>query len=105
MTPSGAGSSTSHGARRGRARYTARTFRNAFLDRWRGRDAELEASDAERATYRAAADRGDLAFAPVWVGEAVDLITDVMPAADLVARIAGEAESALIHAGSTMIRP
>ena len=56
-------------------------------------------------TYRTAADRGDLAVVPVWAGEAVDLITDVPPAADLVARIAGEAEEALIHAGSTMIRP
>jgi nitronate monooxygenase len=79
-------------------RYTARTLRNAFLDRWRGREADLEADEAARADYRRAADRGDLAVVPVWAGEAVDLITELTPAADLVARIAAEAEEALLHA-------
>jgi nitronate monooxygenase len=80
-------------------RYTARTLRNAFLDRWRGREAELEASDEVKADYRTAADRGDLSVVPVWAGEAIDLITDLPPAADLVAHITTEAEQALVDAG------
>jgi nitronate monooxygenase len=84
------------------ARYTARTLRNAFLDRWRGREAELEASDDAKADYRTAARQGDLSVAPVWAGEAIDLITDLTPAADLVASIATEAEEALLHAGPNL---
>jgi nitronate monooxygenase len=83
-------------------RYTARTLRNAFLDHWRGREADLAADEAARADYRRAADRGDLAVVPVWAGEAVDLITELAPAADLVARIAGEAEAALLHTMPTV---
>ena len=83
-------------------RYTARTLRNAFLDRWRGRDAELETDEGAKADYRTAADRGDLSVVPVWAGEAIDLITDVTPAADLVARIAGEAEEAVVHVGANL---
>lgn len=79
-------------------RYTARTLRNAFLDRWRGREAELEASEEAKADYRMAADRRDLSVVPVWAGEAIDLITDLPPAADLVAHIATEAEEALADA-------
>jgi nitronate monooxygenase len=40
------------------ARYTARTLRNAFLDRWRGREAELEANEDAKAEYRTAVDQG-----------------------------------------------
>jgi len=80
-------------------RYTARTLRNTFLDRWRGREAELEASDEAKADYRTAADRADLSVIPVWAGEAVDLITDLPAAADLVALITTEAEQALVDAG------
>jgi nitronate monooxygenase len=82
-------------------RYTARTLRNAFLDRWRGREAELDANEAAKADDRTAADRGDLAVAPVWAGEAIDLIADLAPAADLVARIARDAEEALLRVGRT----
>ncbi len=84
-------------------RYTARTLRNAFLDRWRGREAELEADDQARADHRAAAGRGDLSAAPVWAGEAIDLITDLPPAADLVSAIAAEAEDALLQAGRRIV--
>lgn len=81
------------------ARYTGRTLRNPFLDRWRGREAELEADEQALAGYRAAAEHGDLSVLPVWAGEAVDLITTLEPAAELVATIAGEAEESLLRAG------
>lgn len=85
-------------------RYTARTLRNAFLDRWRGREAELSADEAALAAYRTAADRGDLSAVPVWAGEAVDLITDLPSAADLVPQIATEAEEALARPVTTTRR-
>jgi nitronate monooxygenase len=77
------------------ARYSARTLRNAFLDRWRGREAELDADEAAKAEYRTATGRGDLAVVPIWAGEGMDLITELTPAADLVTRIAAEAAEAL----------
>lgn len=83
-------------------RYTARTLRNPFLDRWRGRDSELDTDEAAKSDYRAAAGRGDLSVVPVWAGEAIDLIDDITPAADVVARIAGDAEEALRRAGGTV---
>jgi nitronate monooxygenase len=81
------------------ARYTARTLRNAFLDQWRGREAELATDEEARADYRSAAGRGDLSVVPVWAGEAIDLITGLTPAAELVAIIAGEAEASVLRAG------
>ncbi|HEV8063908.1 MAG TPA: nitronate monooxygenase, partial [Acidimicrobiales bacterium] len=62
-------------------RYPARTLRNSFLDSWRGREAELELDDEAKASYREAAASGDLSVLPVWVSEAADLITEVIPAA------------------------
>jgi nitronate monooxygenase len=76
-------------------RYTARTLRNAFLDEWRSREDELQVDESARAAYRAAALQNDLAVLPVWAGEGIDLITDVMPARDIVSAIAVEAETAL----------
>ncbi len=81
------------------ARYPARTLRNAFLDRWRGREDELEADEDARASYREATDRADLDAVPVWASQAIDLITEMMPAADLVGLLAAEAEQALVRSG------
>lgn len=80
-------------------RYTARTLRNAFLDRWRGREDQLQADEDAKAEYSNAAAQGDLSAIPVWASEAIDLITDLTPAADLVAVIATEAHQAMLHAG------
>jgi nitronate monooxygenase len=82
------------------ARYTARTLRNAFLDQWRGREDALGRDQAARDAYQAAVARGDQDSAPVWASEAIDLITEVTPAADLVRAIAQQAEAALTQAGS-----
>jgi nitronate monooxygenase len=80
-------------------RYTGRTLRNAFLDRWRDREDELSADTAARQEYRDRAGAGDLAVLPVWASEGIDLITSLLPAADLVALIAAEAQEALDRAG------
>ena len=81
------------------ARYPARTLRNPFFDQWRGREAELAADSTAQQAYRAAVARGDLP-ATVWASDAIDLITELSPAADLVAALAAEAEEALARAAS-----
>jgi nitronate monooxygenase len=80
------------------ARYTARVLPNAFLEQWRGREDELAADEEARRTYRDAADRGDMDAVPVWAGEALDLVTGIEPAADLVARLVAGAGTALARA-------
>jgi nitronate monooxygenase len=77
------------------ARYPARTLRNAFLDRWSGKEAELEASEEAKAEYQKAVAMGERAVTPVWASEAIDLISTVPSARDLVGELVREAERAL----------
>jgi nitronate monooxygenase len=44
--------------------------------------------------------RGDLPQSPVWASEAIDLITEITPAADLVGALAAQAEQALARAAN-----
>jgi len=84
--------------------YTGRALRNRFMDRWDGRESNLEvALEAERAAYQAAAGEGDCDTAVVWAGEAVDLIKSVEGAAALVERISAEAEAQL-YIGAKLAR-
>lgn len=76
--------------------YPGRALRNRFMERWDGRENDLEAAlETERPAYQAAAREGDHDTAVVWAGEAVDLIKSVEGAAALVARISAEAEAQL----------
>jgi len=79
--------------------YPGRTLAHPFLAQWRGREAELAADATARQAYRDGVARGELPPLPVWAGECTDLITDVPPAAELVAALAGQAEDALTRAG------
>ncbi len=79
------------------AQYPARTLRNRFIDEWQDRVAELD--DAVRQEYRAAVERRDFDYVPIWAGEAVDLIAESESARLLVGRIAEQAERALAVAG------
>jgi nitronate monooxygenase len=80
------------------ARYPGRSLAHPFLDQWRGREAELAADDAARQAYRDGVARGELPPSPVWASEAIDLITGLRPAADLVGDLAAGAEQALARA-------
>ena len=80
------------------ARYTARTVAHPHLDRWRGREAELAGNARAVADYRDDVARGVVPPMPVWAGEAIDLITDLPSAADLVPVLAADAEDALLRA-------
>jgi len=77
-------------------RYSARVLRNAFTDRWQGREDELLAvADEEAAKYRQAWLEGDPDNANTFIGEAVGLIDAIEPAGDIVVRMAREAERLL----------
>ena len=80
------------------AKYPARTLGHPFLDQWRGRDEELAADAAALRAYQDGVERGNLPPTPVWASEAIDLITDLVPAADLVGALAAQAEEALARA-------
>jgi nitronate monooxygenase len=85
------------------APYGIRTLRNAFSERWRGREAELlQHQAAEAARYEKARDAGDFDTAAVIAGEAVDMISDIPPAAVVVERMVKEASARL--AGSNRYR-
>lgn len=77
------------------SRYTARTLAHPHLDRWRGREDELAADPRAKQDYQDDVDRGVIPPLPVWAGEAVDLITALIPAAELVTTLAARAEEAL----------
>jgi nitronate monooxygenase len=82
------------------SQYTGRTLGHPHLDRWRGREAELVGNAQARKDYYADVDRGVIPPLPVWAGEAIDLITDVPSATDLVSTMARQAADALANAGA-----
>jgi nitronate monooxygenase len=83
--------------------YTGRAIRNPFMERWDGKEDDLAAAlDEEIPGFRAAVREGDFDTAMVWAGEAVDLISDVAPAAELINRIGAEAEACLRRAGELL---
>ncbi len=88
------------------AGYTGRLMRNAFTEEWHGREAQLEQDQPERfAAFEAAHASGDYDVANVTVGEAIGLINDLPPAAELVERIAHEAEARIAAMASLLNQP
>jgi nitronate monooxygenase len=78
------------------APFTARTLVNDHIRRWTGREIELMQRASEVAVeYAAAKVAGDFRVAAVFAGEAVGLIHDIPSAAEIVERIATEAEQLL----------
>jgi nitronate monooxygenase len=76
------------------APYTGRVLRNRHVERWLGREDELETEAEEVARdYAAARERGDFDVAGVIAGDACALIHDIPPAGEIVERIVAEAES------------
>jgi nitronate monooxygenase len=74
--------------------FPGRALRNAFVERWQGREDDLITRlENEQSAYQNAARSGDTDVAVVWAGEAIDLITSIESAAALVSRISSEAEA------------
>lgn len=65
--------------------FTVRIRRNAFTERWHGReDALAAAADEEGPRYKQAFEAGDPEHTAVWFGEAAGLVHSVQPAARIV---------------------
>ncbi|WP_439361681.1 NAD(P)H-dependent flavin oxidoreductase [Bradyrhizobium sp. DASA03007] len=78
------------------APFTARSLVNDHIKRWTGREIELMQRASEVAVeYTAAKAAGNFEIAAVFAGEAVGLIHDIPSAAEIVERIAAEAEQLL----------
>ncbi|MBR0839381.1 nitronate monooxygenase [Bradyrhizobium liaoningense] len=85
------------------APFTARTLINDHIRRWTGREIELMQRASEVANeYAAAKAAGNFDVAAVFAGEAVGLIHDIPPAAEIVERIATEAEQLLAGRRNSM---
>jgi len=86
------------------APFTGRCLINNHARRWLGRELELlQRVNSVSADYMKARAEGDFDVAAVIAGEAVGLIHDIPPAADIVARIATEAEQ-ILHGRSNSSR-
>lgn len=84
--------------------YTSRALRNTFIERWQGREPELQAALAvETPAYWQARAADDFDVTAVFAGDGVDLIHAVEPAADLVRRIGAEAEDQLRGGLSSLV--
>lgn len=76
--------------------FTGRIRRNAFTNRWHGREDELAKNVAvEGPRYRKAFAEGDPENAAVWFGEAAGLIHSIEPAEIILERIIAEALACL----------
>ncbi len=69
--------------------YGGRALRNAFFDRWDGREDELAKDDAAAAELTAARKAGDPAAAYVYAGQGVGLLRRERTAADVLHELAG----------------
>jgi NAD(P)H-dependent flavin oxidoreductase YrpB (nitropropane dioxygenase family) len=74
----------------------SRSRRNRFIDRWAGREWALRQNQPEAlAGVQAARKAGDTEEAPLSFGQDAGLIHEILPAGDIVRRIAQEAEEIL----------
>jgi nitronate monooxygenase len=84
--------------------FTARISRNAFTDRWHGREDLLEQNIAvEGPRYRQAFMEGDPDNTGVWFGEAAGLIGSIEPTALIVERMVTDAAHHLTRHRGTAI--
>jgi nitronate monooxygenase len=82
--------------------FSGRALKNGFVSRWHGRenaltDSAISASETER--YWMAFTSGDADNAGVFMGEAVGLINEVRPAAQLIEQMVAQAHGLLGNAG------
>ena len=85
------------------APFTGRCLRNTHLDAWYGRELDLlRRQDSEANKYAAAQSAGNFDVAAVIAGESAGLVHDIVPARQIVERMAAGAAS-LLHGGPARI--
>ena len=76
--------------------YQARAIANAFAIEWQGRESVLTARAREvKPGWAAAAGRDDVTQQAMFAGEVVDIVNEILPAGDIVLRIADGASVAV----------
>jgi nitronate monooxygenase len=76
--------------------FPGRALRNGFTARWHGREEVLRAQLSSAAMeLREARERGDYSETYIYAGQAAGLVNDLLPAGELVERLAAEAEERL----------
>jgi nitronate monooxygenase len=86
--------------------FSGRALKNGFVSKWHGNesalsDASINASENQR--YWIAFRSGDVDNAGVFMGEAVGLIHDVRPAADIIGQMVTQAHGLLRNAGKFVL--
>ena len=86
------------------AEFTGRVLRTAFVERWHGHEAEHRAAaEAERPAYLAAVADGRTEESGVFVGEAIGLMSEASPVAEIIARVTQDAETLLRQRGPALL--
>jgi nitronate monooxygenase len=76
--------------------FPGRALRNGFTARWHGREEVLRTQLSSAAIeLREARERGDYSETYIYAGQAAGLVNDLLPAGELVERLAAEAEERL----------
>ena len=84
--------------------FPGRALQNAFTERWHGREDALRAQLGEvRPAFEAARRREDYSELYVYAGQAVGLVHEVPPAAELVQRLVDEAAALLARCPSLVV--
>lgn len=83
-----------------------RAARNAFTDRWHGREEALRGRAEDAAAEMESAEASDDADTrAVWAGESVAMVEAVEHAGEIVRRVAAEAERVLLERSSALLAP
>jgi nitronate monooxygenase len=84
--------------------FTGRVLRTAFVARWQGREAKhRQAAELARLSYIAAVAEGRTEESGIFVGEAIGLMQDVLPVAEILLRVTAEAEVLLSERGPALV--
>lgn len=86
--------------------FPGRALRNAFTEKWHGRERELEENlPAARAELDEARERGDYSQMYVYAGQAAGMVEEVPPAGELVKKLAEDAERQLRRCCDSVLGP
>lgn len=75
--------------------YPGRVLRNAFVSKWHGREDEMMSDPEELARFRAGADAKDYDITSIYAGQAIGMLSESRPAAEVVHSLAQGAEKLL----------